>query len=368
MANCGAYTISEGVEKYLNDRFISKKKFFGAYVNIAKDTWQDIFRNTIWEVQSRWVPLKGGEPYNYIEVPKIASRILGVSVEDHCGLLQPLFYNNQLNIVPQPAVKKCSCTACDCGGLCADVNSFSVTTNLVFTINGVPYYEKIWRESCPNGDILEYKEIPTKKYNNIVGDGGDFNDDYNNDYDIAAAPFSDYTIVTTKQQKKICKLETLPCGCVAETEENAQILSDTCGCNLNWGCGGKKRHCKRYDENINNNYLGEIHFSECKTKIFYKPSKHWKKVTNKEFPNFLSIDFQTNGMSVDAETTFPDYCIDAMTTGIDWRSKRFNNKYSQGEVKAAEYRHIDACLGVVKYLNPISLIELSKVQDQSIKW
>lgn len=352
----------------MNDRMISKKKFFPAYLNIAKDTWQSIFRNTLWVVQTRWLPLKLGDPFNYIDVPKGCARILGVSVEDHCKLLQPLFYNSQLNVVNKPTQRKCGCDACDCGGLCEDVNNFSLTTSLVFTINNIPYFEKTWLKYCPNGDILEYKEIPTKKYNNIVGDGGDYNDDFNNDYDIASAPFSDYSIVTSVQQRKICHLETLVCGCPAETEENCRILNDTCGCNLNFNCNGKRRHCRQSAENVNNNFWGEIKFSECGTKIYYRPSRHWRKVTNKEFPEFLQINFQPNGILVDAETTFPDYCIDAMTTGIDWRSKRFNGKWSEVEKKAAEYRHIDACNQLTGYLNPIDLIQVAQVQDAQIRW
>lgn len=368
MTDCNVYTISEGVEKYMNDRLISKKKFFPAYLNIAKDTWQSIFRNTLWVVQTRWLTLKLGDPYNYIDVPRGCSRIFGASIRDHCGLLQPLFYNSQLDVVNQPAERKCSCTTCDCSGLCTDVNSFSVTTRLVFTINNIDYYEKTWLQYCPNGDILEYSEIPTKKYNNIVGDGGDFNDDYNDDYSIAAAPFSDYTVVTTKQQRKICHLETLVCGCPAETEENVQILNDTCGCNLNWNCNGRRRHCRQSSQNINNNFWGEIKFSDCKTKIYFRPSRHWIKVTNLEFPEFLQLDFQTNGIEVDSETTFPDYCIDAMTTGINWRSMRFNGRYNFKEKKEAEYMHIDAVNKVIGFLNPIDLIQLSNIQDARIAW
>lgn len=368
MEPCNFYTLSEGVEKYMNDRLISNKKFFAAYLNIAKDTWQSIFRNTLWSIQTRWLTLKAGDPYNYIEVPKGVSRILGVSVEDHCHLLQPLFYNAQLNVVKKPSVRKCGCDVCDCGGLCEDVNSFTYSTRVVFTINGVDYYEKTWLKYCPNGDVIEYKEIPTKKYNNIVGDGGDFNADYNDDYSIAAAPFSDYTVVTTQQQRKMCKLETLTCGCPAETPENCQTLIDTCGCNLNWNCNGRRRHCTKWEQNINDNNLGEVKISECLTKIFYKPSHHWRKATNKEFPEYLQLTFQTSGINCDAETIFPDFCIDAMTTGIDWRSKRFNGRWSGVQIKEAEWRHNDAIAKLTAYLNPINLIELSKVQDAPIRY
>lgn len=370
MRDCLFYTLSECVDNLMADRGITKKKFFAMYLQMAKKEWQKIFRNTLWEVQTRWQTLKLGDPYNFIDLPQGVgiSRIFGISVTDHCGLLQPLFYNSQLDVVKKPLIKQCGCDACECGGLCNDVNSFSMTTKVLFTINGVDYIEKTWLQYCKNGDILEYKEIPTKKYLNITGDGGDFNDDYNDDYSHTAAPFSDYVIVYVKQQKKICKLETLECGCPKETEENTQTLINFCGCNLNFGCGSKRRHCKQFSENINNNHWGEVKISECGTKFFYKPPRHCGLLWHDRIPEFLQITFQTNGLEPDNEVLVPDFAIDAMEAGINWRSMRFNSKYSGVQKKEAEYQSIDETNKVVAFLNPIDLVQLGKVQDAVIRW
>jgi hypothetical protein len=369
MPACDSYTLSEVVDKFFITRMISKKKYYAAYLSIAKDKWQELFRGTIWEVQSRWMTLKKGTPYNYIDIPEGASRVFSVSVEDRCNLIQPLFYNNQLNVVSKPATKKCGCKEeCSCAGCCEAVNSMTYTTKLLFTINGVDYYEKTWIESCKNGDMIEYKETPTKQYNNITGDGGDYNDDYNNDYDTEPAPFSDYTIVTVKSQKKICKLEVLECGCPAETPENEELLTNVCGCSIGLNCSLKRKHCRQYFENVDNNYYGEVKKSECGTRLYYKPSPHWKRVSDVEYPEFLLVSFQMNGMLPDSEVLVPDYALPAMKTGIHWESIRFNTSISNVTKNEAYYQHQMECSNLVAFLNPISLIELGKIQDTKILW
>ena len=369
MAECNQYLLGEVVDKFFITRMISKKKYYSAYLNIAKDVWQNTYRNTLWEVQSRWLTVQRGDPYNFVYVPEGVSRLLSVAVEDRCHLIQPLFYNSQLNVVNKPTVKKCGCAAdCQCSGVCEAANSLTYTTKLVFTINNVDYYEKTWTEVCSNGDVIVYSETPTKQYNNTTGDGGDFNDDYNDDYDIESAPFSDYTVVTVKSQRKVCKLETLECGCPVESEENASLLNEYCGCNLNWNCGLKRRHCRQYFENIDNNYYGEVKLSPCGTKIYFKPSPIWKKVSDVEVPEFLLVNFQSNGMLPTSEVLVPDYALNQMMAGIYWQSVRFNTAIPRATKEEAytQFKMEDAEL--VKFLNPISLIELGTIQDAAIRW
>lgn len=368
MSDCLTYTISQGTDEYLIHRQIDKKKYYTRYLAIAKWVWQDIFQNTLFVVQNSWQTIKRGEPYNYIDLPTGVSRLFSISVEDECGLLQPLFYNNQLNVVEKPATKKCGCESCDCGGTCEAANSMTVTTKLIFTINGVEYYEKKWVEVCPNGNILEWTETPTKKYNTLTGDSGDFNDDYNNDYDIAAAPFSAYEIVTVKTQRKICNLEMAPCGCPVQSQENEDLIVNNCGCYINWSSRCRTKHCKQHSPNINNNKWGEVKISECGTKVYYKPSRYWCDCTRRETPEFLLVNYQSNGQTLGQEIQMPTYSLMAFWAGLDYRSKVFNDKYGIGEKKAAEYKYIDEKNLLVGFMNPISLIEMSKIQDITIRY
>jgi hypothetical protein len=367
VSECLTDTISEITDRFLIRNGVDRKKYFSRYLTIAGEVWEDIFKNTLWIVKSVWMPTKLGDPYNYIDVPSDCSRILSVGVDDKCDLIQPLFYNNQLNVVAKPVTKKCGCT-CDCGGLCDDVNSLTVTTKLLFTINGIPYYQKTWMEYCPNGDILQWDEIPTKKYNTLTGDSGDFNDDWNPDWDIAAAPFSAYEIVTEKTQKKICKLAVKPCGCPQETEENACLLTDFCGFSVSWGCCTKTRHCKQFSENINSNHLGEVKISDCGTRIFYRKSKRWNSCIKQEFPDYLLVNYQSTGVTPGSETLVPKFCRNLMYAALDKARKEYNSSFSQHEKDNANYKYIDEKGKVVGFLSPIDLRQLSQVQDQPIRW
>jgi|GEM_PF-3494609 len=375
MAQCPTYLLSECVDNYFMSRQLSKKKYYASYMVIAKNVWQKLFRNTIWAVQSQWMTLKAGDPYNYIDVPKGAQkggRIFSVSTVDHkCGLPQPLYYNNQINIIAKPRHRKCGCTEdCHCDGLCEAVNSFVYTTRLLFTILGVDYYEQCWFKYCKNGDILEYCKTPTKQYNNIVGDGGDYNVDYNDDWLIGNPPFTDFQIVYTETQRKICHLETHPCGCPKETKENAELLSTHCGCQLNFDCRFKRHHCQQYFPNVNNNHLGEIKMSECGTRIYFIPPRnhhHCDTEDNERLPKFLLVTFQTNGLGDDV-VQVPDYALPAMLTGINYESIRFNPSIAFNQKQDAKYQHEDEIAQLIAFLNPISVIETGKVQDEPVLW
>lgn len=367
MSECITDTISEITDRYLIRVGIDKRKYFSRYLVIAGEVWEDIFQNTLWCIKSVWMPTKAGDPFNYVDMPKDCLRLLSVGVDDKCDLIQPLFYNNQINVVAKPVTKKCGCT-CDCGGLCNDANSLTTTTKLIFTINGIPYYQKTWQELCPNGDIIEWSETPTKKYNNLVGDAGDFNDDYNIDYDIASAPFSDYEIVTVKTQKKICKLDVKECGCPKETEENACLLSEHCGCCVDWSCETRRRHMKQFSENINNNLLGEVKISECNTKIYYRKSRRWKEVAKKETPDYLLVNYQSTGVTPGTETLVPIYARKVMYAALDNARKEYNSSFGIGEKIAASEKLQKERNDLIGFLSPINLEQLSQVQDQPQRW
>src|SRR5258706_2266858 len=151
-------TLSEAVDEYLIENMINKKKYYPAYLTVAKRAWKKLFWNTLYVVQSQWMPLKKGNPYNYIDLPAGTVRLLSVAETNHCGNIEALFYNPQLNVIAKPTINNCSCGKFDCDGLCGDLNNMTVTTQEAFAINGVTYYQKTWLKYCPNGDILEYTE------------------------------------------------------------------------------------------------------------------------------------------------------------------------------------------------------------------
>lgn len=366
-ANC--MTLSELTDEYLASRFIDRKKYFDSYLIIAKRAWQRVFRNTLYEVQSVWLTVQAGVPYNYIEVPKNAQRIFSVNVVDKKGKIQPLFYNNQLNIIPQPTSPSCGCDKCKCDGICDDFSSTTTTTQLLFSYNGVQYFKKCWIRLCPDGSVIQWCETPTKSYNDVTGTPGDYNQDYNNDYLIGTPGLDNFTIVNQITQTKLCALEIKPCGCPTDTPQNVELINNFCGCFFPSGVWHRhhERECTFLDD-INDNGYGEVKINEDNTRIYFKPTRHSPIHNDPLVPTYLLLSFQTNGLDCTSEVLVPDYAYDYMTTTIDFRAKRFNSKYSMGEKQMAKYDMNDEENSLIMYLNPINLQKIADTQDAEITW
>lgn len=366
------YTLADVVDENIIMQQIDKKKYFVGYMVIAKMVWRYLYQNTIYAVQSEWQPLRAGIPYNYIDIPK-GVRILSIAENDHCGNVVPLFYNSELNVIPKPLVNTCGCTACDCGSeLCGCLNNSLIkTTKLLFTINGVDYYQTTWIKVCPNGDILQYDQIPTKKFNSFVGDGGDYNSDYNNDYLIGNPPFSDYTIVTVTEQKIICNIPLKPCGCPIDTPEVREKFFTHCGSFINCDAECYRKRCEQeLLSDTNSNYRGEVKISDCGTKMYYKPNPKRGNHFKEKLPEYLLVNFQTSGENCSSEVLVPNNEANllAMHNGIDWYKKRFNNKYSLGEKEQAKFAWNNSINELILYLNPLSLNIVENIQDTKIRW
>ena len=363
-------TLANCVDEYLLSRQISKKKYYAGYLNAARWAWRELFQNTIYSVQSEWLPLRKGEPYDYIDVPKNLQRLFTVAVTNHCNNIIPLYYNNYANIISEPKVSACGCGVCSCeGGLCNDIAALTKLTKLLFTVSGIDYYETIWLKLCPNGDILEYRNVPIKKYNNYTGDGGDYNSDYNNDYLIANPPFSDYEIVYQDFQRILCKLDVKPCGCPKNTTENADLFLQHCAgfCNINVTCGTRERLCKLAQEtNYDNCILGTIKMSECGTRIYYIPPPRLKGQLPAKLPKYLLVNYQTTGEDCSTQVIVPQYAIETMFYGIHFKSTRFNMSIPRNDKQQIKYDWTDAQNKLILYLSNLNLDRLSAIQDQPI--
>lgn len=367
------YNLAEVTDQYLMERFIKNKKYYPAYLSAARLTWRDIFQNTIWSVQSQWMPLKKGEPYNYVDVPLGMQRFFSASIVNHCNNIVPLYYNTDINIIPQPKQSACGCTACTCsGGLCDDIGGLTKLTELLFTVNGTNYYQTTWLKLCPNGDILEYRLVPTKKYNTYTGDGGDYNNDYNNDYLIEHPPFSDYTIETVPFQKILCKIDVKPCGCPENTVENEDVFLQHCGCYCqpfaNCIVNQKRRFCERVidDTNYDDCALGTVKMSECGTRIYYVPPHRGHGQLPAKLPKNILVNFQTSGENCNEMVQVPEFGLETMFYGIDFRTKRFSGMLNFKEKQAVKYEYISAQNNLILYLNPFSLSRLAQIQDVPI--
>lgn len=368
----GDMTLDSITDEYMIQRMIRNRKYYAGYLTSSKWAWKQLFKNTIYSVQSEWQPLRKGDPYNYIDVPKGMQRLFSVSLTDHCGNIIPLEYANDINIIPQPKVNTCGCSGCTCdSGLCEDIGGLTKLTKLLFSISGVDYYEVTWLKLCPNGDILEYREVPTKKYNSYAGDGGDYNGDYNNDYLLANPPFTDYTIVTEKFQRVLCKLDLKPCGCPDNTTTNEEIFLQHCGafCQPFANCRVNKNLCQKVYENTNyDQCLGRLKMSECGTRIYYIPKPIRRGEAPRKLPEYLLVNFQTSGENCSQMVIVPEYAVQAMFYGIDHVSKRFSGALNFKEKQAVKYEWVNAQNELILYLSNFNLDRLAQVQDIPIKF
>ncbi len=343
---CPTYTLNDSIELYLVKKFNDRRKYFKEYLIIGQEVWKDIFLNTLFVNKSVYLPLKSGEPFNYVDVPADCLRFLSMGVKDKCDNLKPLYYNQDLDVITKPTRAKCGCTACNCesNGLCDSVNSLSVTTKEVI-INDVTYTEYTWVSVCPNGDIMEYRQIPTTQYS---FDRGAYDVSYDVSYEIGD---SSSEVVVYNLVRKLCKLKVKPCGCPEQTQENQELFFNTCGCFLNCltplgkKCGNYWGHCS--------NWAGEIKMSDCGQKIFVK------HVENLHKNHHILFSYQTTGINIDGEVQVPSYANMALHTGLEYQKILFNDKYSAVAKQQAYFKYEDEKNKIINFLNPISIEWLS---------
>lgn len=365
------YTIYDSVKEALALNEISIPKYLPSYLIAAKQAYRKLFWNTLYVTGSIWLPVKDGDPYPYVDVPADASRILYVGRDDHCGDIKPLFYNSRMNVVAKPKEKKCGCDDCNCSGLCEDLYSSQFTTNILFTINGVDYIEKTWIKYNKNGDVIEYKEVPTKQYNSFTGDAGDFNNDFGNDYSGGGNGLGNFSIVTKTFQRKLCALETLPCGCPKDTPENEENVRNFCSCYMPYFGHRRHHHCEKFLSDTNNDEYGEVKLSQCQTKIYFKPTRrHHHHRDEKRIPDFLLVGYQTNGdpQIVNQQIQIPEYSKDAMWAGMFYYKKKHNPKYSGGDRQEAKWMFNDEINQLIGFLSPLNLQDLADIQDSPVLW
>lgn len=346
---CPTISLNQGAELYNIFKGNESRKNFKQTIILAGEVFKEIFLNTLFVTKSLYVPLKGGNPYNYVDIPSDCLKFLSASVEDRCHNMKPLYYNSSLSVIVKPTLKTCTCTACDCGGLCESIGGLTATFKTV-TINGNPYTETTWIKICPNGDIMEYRRIPTLKYTFERGS-------YDGSYDISYEIGDDSSeIVYYDLSRKLCNLEVLPCGCPKQTKENENLFFTNCGCFCNPLRSLKL--CEKYWGECNF-YAGEVSASECGTKLFVKHVQDFEH--NKQ----IVINYQTTGINPDAETTLPDYAKMALFTGIDYYKNLFNDRIPP-KIKEAQYwKYIDEQNKIITFIGKIGIEVLEGAPEMS---
>lgn len=335
MQNCPKYTLAETVEQLLIRKFNQRRKYFANYFRMGEDVYKDLYRTVLPTVRSKYVPVitKDSEPFPYVEVPQHMVRFFSISITDKHGNLVEVYYNDQLNVFTKPPVQKsCGCSTTD---LCDCMDNLQVVITPK-VIDGVTYYEKVWIVCCDNGDVKQYSEVPVKKYGL---ENGDYGDDFGDDYDIINDGDS---VVVIQFYKLLGKLESKPCGCPVETENNRDLILNKCGCHL----GLRPRYCTEWYGRKKIRCTGEMKFSECGTKIYLKDVC----ADN----GFVVISFQSDEVKCGEEILIDDFARKGIWTGIEEESITYHPRSSQNQIEGAHQRHLRSKSEIFEFLNPVN--------------
>ena len=354
LINSTTLSLSQAVDIYFAMKEIDRPKNYKSTLILAAEVFKEIFRSTLFTTKSTYVQLKNDGTYNYVDMPADCERFFGLSISDACNQLQPLFYNQNLNVLVKPAAKTCGCKSCDCGSLCSSTGSLLPTTATV-VIDGVTYTNTTWIKTSPNGDIMEYRTINTPRYQVIKGGSFDITS-YDESYEVSQSVSQDVIVYTLV--KKICSLALLPCGCPAQSETNNTLFFDACGCYLN-PYNSLQKPCLTY-WGANNHYAGSCKIDATGTKVIVD------YVTNFAANQQLIISYQTNGISSDGETMMPDYAKMCLYAGIEYYKALFKN-VNPKIMDAMYYKYMDEQNKIIVYKNPIAIEDLASIK-QMAQW
>lgn len=348
-SDCPLYSLTETTEGYCLRTFNDRKKYFANYFAIAGDIYREIYRTILPTIISKYVEViyDDAEPHPFIWKPDNLVKFFGVSVTNKHHELIQVFYNQNINVFTKPAkIKDCGCSTnslCDC----MDNLQVVITPKI---INGTTYYIKQWLKCCPNGDVLQYSEVPVQDYDST---NGSYSDDYGDDYDILN---EGENIVILKFTKNLGRLETKDCGCPLVTEHNKKLIYNVCGCFL----PVRDDCCKRYHEKtIHCN--GEMKFSECGTKIYLINVKADKG-------GYVVASYQTKAVQCGEEVFVDEYARPAIWAGIDRDSTVFNPRSGEGAKESSNRRYNVAKRELFEYINPLNRSRLFDSVTAELKW
>lgn len=312
----------------------------------ARWAWKDIFRKYIWSIKNQVCQLDHNHTFRK---PEDCERIVNISVVDRYGKIQPLDCDPGLNTVAISCIKaKCSCPNCHGDNtLCAAAeNAITYTTETV-VIQGVDYTLQTWVRYS-GGGIQQEQKIPVwnAATNSVV---------YNTEY-------------TT-----LCNIEVTDKGCIKATPANMELLRTYCGADHNPGL-----FPFWYQQNnlipVPYNYYGYWNVNAADPNIIHvfrhdrQPMGHHVPPTERDAICKVIVSYQTSGETSGDEIMVPQYAQLAIDTGIMWQQKLYNPRESVNNKQFYKNEYNAAKLDLNKFLNPIRLELVAKLQTQMRRW
>lgn len=354
-------TLADMVDDYMNQRQIFNEKYYSSFLKYAANAWEELFHDTLYIYNARWVQVENKDGRYKIKLPKDCKSFISANLVDECNNLQRIPYNSSVPVIEKPSSLVVTCDAI--------ITSFVTTTKYMFSNNGVDYYQTTTLKYCPNGDIIENIKTPVKKYGQGTGDtGGSYAPDYNVDYNTPV--FSNFTIDYEVSQTVLCNLDTNEDGTPINSQDNIDKLTTYCG-----GYSHYKNHVDStypvYDtENIKK--YGSVTLSEDRRSLIYTPpQKHWN-LNNQVILDYILIYFRGSalGNEITGAVVIPDdwFIRDAMILGTDYYSMRLNRNYSEGEKTTARARFDTAINNIIRSKLLMNVDTLNRISEIRKAW
>lgn len=347
-------TLSDLIDDFCLAQGNMRQAMILAQYRHARWAWKDLFRTTLWTIRKAVLCVDCEK--HTVKLPDDCERLLTVSVVDCRGKLHPLGFNTDFNTAKITCVKPaCSCN--NCSGedtLCGAIDTISTVTNTII-IHDVAYTQTILTRYDGSGAVQIQTTTP-------------------------AWSEATSTVVYNVNIETICNVETTDKGCIKATQPNMDLLREHCGCGnfLNEWNGLGRSWGSAYREIIPSsyNYWGEWNFNAADSQIidiFHGTGNHFGHTNAQEAQwrgniRQVIIDYQTNGETPETEILVPEYAVNAVQTGIIYQQKAFNPRVAESDKVAAKYAYRDAKMSVAKYLNPIFLEEIRKLQTHPRTW
>lgn len=322
-------SLSDAVKEYCLASFNDRRKYYINFMVHAKHIYKELcLRHLDISIVNKYVKVdKTTNPWSIV-VPPDMKKFLNLSNEGKDGGLVSFVFDDTINDVPVPTgINSCkSCNESDDYGQCVN-NITAVTKDVV--IDGDTYTETIWKKLCPNGDILEIRDIPTIDYNES----------------------DEQVVVTSRQERIIANLELKPCGCVKKTDRNKACIQTVCGVLIN------------NQVTVSNPTLNRVGTKAGRIKI--SQGRIW---IAGRVPDYLILSYQTNGICGEDQIMVPEIALSALLFGMKWRSIALATSFPPLIIREAKIAYESELEKLDMDLNPIRVEEFMNVQGAFHKW
>lgn len=330
------YTLSESVDEFFGSAMGSNRKYYENYLVNAKWVWKKLFRDTLFDIKTKYLPIdKTTNPHSVV-FPKNVQRIFGASLISPEGDVVQLHENERMNTSPLPTGRQCSCKECECTSeFCGVVEQFSIRTRDI-VINGQTYTERIWNKKCANGDIIEIRQTPLQDF----------------------ISQNNWRIIYKEHQRTICSLDVKPCGCLNANEFNSEWLKKLNLLFRDNPCGVDDEWAERLFHDFDS-HRGEFN-------VNLKTGRVYLRHIQQE-ANFVMLSYQDNGECSYEEIMVPETAMDALHTGMIWRIAAMSGK-PRLEVREAKRQYSSEVTELEQFLQPVSMKEFIDVQGHFHIW